>query len=41
MAHGRQPRMGMEPTREKSVNKMKKIKEETEAALKTATKDMK
>ena len=51
MAHGRQPRMGMEPTRESNdgriqganemVEKMKKVTEETEAALKAAAEDMK
>ena len=51
MAHGRQPRLGMEPTRQHSneriqganevVERMKRVKEETEAALKAAAEDMK
>lgn len=51
VAHGRQPRMGMEPTRQSSddqiqsandmVDKMKRVKDETEAALKTTAEDMK
>jgi transposase InsO family protein len=50
-AHGRQPRMGMEPTRKHSdgrlqnandvVEKMKEVKQETESALKAAAEDMK
>jgi hypothetical protein len=50
-AHGRQPRLGMEPTRESNdpriqsandmVEKMKKVTEETESALKAAAEDMK
>src|SRR5882762_1964397 len=51
MAHGRQPRLGMEPTRScpdkriqganDMVEKMKWVREETEAALKAAAEDMK